>query len=226
MAGDAVQDRGHAVLADAPVEVAAAVGAGLDAAVLLLQRAGRLPPRSAEPPTSSGTAGASACSTMPPAARVASAPSSGVNVGRASSQSSGSVPACGPLELGGELGLGGAVAPRTARTSPPPAPAPRAPVASARGRPRGRGTARPRASRRTRLVRRTSSSPSGSPCASPCSACAARRARCASAGSRWSAAGRRRRSRTAAAQVVERPRVVDPQHVPAVAAVALRRRPR
>ena len=166
----------HPVLADAPVEGAARSSSGPNVPPCL-SVVPVLPPRSAEPPTRLGTAVAIAWSARPEACRVASGrPAGGERRERSASQPSGSAPASQLAQLGARIGVR---RPRSARR--------RAPFGLERRAPRHRlAPVRParRRARRTcgssgqpmiSLVRRTSSAPSGAPCASAVSRLVGRR---------------------------------------------------
>ena len=166
----------HRVLADAEVQHAAVPVRG----VLLggdRRRAERsaplmvvllLPARSADPPHSSGSFGATALSTAPNAARVASALEPGSQCGRSASQPSGSSLGQQPVQQ--RLAFGLALRPGVELAAATPRGLP------CRGPP-ARGCARARSSRtsnvlsgskpRIFLTSATSSAPSAAPCALP-----------------------------------------------------------
>ncbi len=123
------------------------------------------PPRSAEPPRSSGTAGASACNTVPDAARVASGSTCPAKSGSTSSHPLGNSPISrrsSSLANSGCATRNASSRSRHAASSVAPRSRHRRHSASASsGTVNGSANGHPRLS----LVSRTSSSPSGAPCA-------------------------------------------------------------
>ena len=123
--------------------------------------------RSAEPPISAGRRGAMAFITLPEATRVAMPLASAGKTGMSASQPAGSSPRDAALQLRARARERAARTPRMRRSTPlRRVRRARAPRENARAPRRERGTRGSVGQPRFCLVRRTSSAPSGEPCAS------------------------------------------------------------